>query len=49
MYERDQRAIAAYARQSPENFARVVKFVYLTVQQPLHSLGGLEARRDQMD
>lgn len=39
MYARDQKAIAAFARQSPDNFARVVKFIYLTVQQPLYTVG----------
>lgn len=38
MFERDQKQIGAFARQSPENMARVYQFVIATVQQALNTV-----------
>jgi len=35
MYLEHQPVISKYARQSPDNFANVIKFVFCTIQQPL--------------
>lgn len=35
MFKRDQSAISAYALQGPDQMARVITFVYLTVQQSI--------------
>jgi hypothetical protein len=36
MFETHQAKIGAYAQRSPENMARVLTFVVLTIRQPLH-------------
>jgi hypothetical protein len=44
MYAEHQPIIARYARQNPANFARVARFVILSIRQPLWRVG--EAMRD---
>lgn len=36
MFAEDQRAVGDWARQCPDNMARVIQFVILTIRQPLH-------------
>lgn len=38
MFANHQPAISAYARQSPDNLARVIQFVVLTIRQPLYNV-----------
>lgn len=39
MYSRDQPIISAYARARPDNLARVIQFVLLTIRKPLFNIG----------
>jgi hypothetical protein len=40
MYSRDQSRISTFARANPENFTKVLQFVYLTIQNSLHRVPG---------
>lgn len=40
MFKRDQAIIAKFGRASPDNMARVLTFVILTIRQPLTRVGG---------
>lgn len=37
MYKEHQPVISKFARQNPDNFAKVIKFVLCTIRQPLHT------------
>lgn len=47
MFNQDQKAIGAYARECPENFRRVALFVIATIRQPLYSVPDAMAEIDE--
>lgn len=49
MFETDQKLIGEFARESADNMARVITFVFLTVQQPLNSVEDQMKSVDQYD